>query len=314
MYFFYGDERFLINLEVKKVINNYFNYDLVKINDEIEINDFLSKIDNFSLFEKTEIFIISNLIFLQKNDDNKNKKIIEILQKNIQNKNKIFIFTFLLEKKEVLNKNNLLFNFLIKNSNFKEISKIKENEIEKYTKKIIESNKLKISNINFLKLVSKLPNNLDLIVNEIKKLSYFNNEEITELAIDNLVMDFASENDFAFIETFIKLDFQNLFNESQKKINSGVPRSLLLSQINSFLWIVNIVDIFKKKFSLDELSIKFGIKIFRLKKAELFLNKYSAKKARKLINSCFKIDEKLKKGQISDKLAFDLFFLNFLTN
>ncbi|WP_033161040.1 DNA polymerase III subunit delta [[Mycoplasma] collis] len=312
MYFLYGDELLLIENELKKILNKYVNYDVIKINSESAIDDFLTKIDNFDLFSNNKIFLIKNSIFFKKSDKKINELIIKNLKLNNIQKN-VFVFIYVLTKNEILDKKNTLISFLLNNSISKELSKISDQKIYEYYQKLLIKKKIQINKANSLILFSKLPKDLSFIANEIKKLSLYN-KEITENVINNLVFELNIEDDFSFIEAFSKLNFHNIIIKAKNKINNGISKSLLLSQINSFLFVVNTVSLFRDFFSLEEIANKFSIHLFRVKKAHDFLNKYTLNKTQKLIHKIFQIEKDFKSGQISENMAFELFLLNLIIN
>ncbi|MBN3534632.1 DNA polymerase III subunit delta [Mycoplasma procyoni] len=309
MYFFYGDEEYLIKKEIDKFKKQLSDYEVVYIDEEEQVFEIFSQMDSFNLFSTKQLIICKNFFLLSKEDKTKSKQIINILDKN-KNSDKVFIFSLFKPKTDRFPKTNSLINYLLTNAKTKEFNKLNARQIEDFVKKFIEYKGGSISEFDLIKLLSLLPDDLAYIHKEVEKLLLFN-LNITEQAIDNLITNNSIDGDFALIDAISNLDYNTIYKLYLKKLEQGMPITFMISQISSFLSVVNLFN-FYEGYDLNHISQDTNIHIFRIKNAKKFLSKVSLAKNNQLIKQLADIDLKIKTGKIEEKSAFETFLLNFL--
>ncbi|UWD34505.1 DNA polymerase III subunit delta [Mesomycoplasma molare] len=313
MYFFYGNEEFLINKEIKKIINKNKNYKVIYLNDSSE-EEIIEKINEKNLFSEKEIIVIKNKDFFLKNSPNFNNHINDFINEN-NNKDKIVIFYLNVEKTEKKVFSSHLFKLLISLPNRKQFNKISDKEKSEYIKKIVQFKNGKISEIDAIKLSLILPNDLYTISYEIDKLLNYDSE-INSENIDNLAYHFNLESDFAIIDSLLKMDYFEMKSTFLKKISQGIGVNNLISQIFSFLNIIFASNLYKdKKMDDKTLSEIINVHPFRLKKAKEFLKKNNIEIINKMISKLSEIDFNIKNGTLKEEEGFEKFlFLIFELN
>ncbi|MGZ9413475.1 DNA polymerase III subunit delta [Mycoplasma sp. 480] len=307
MYFFYGNEQFLINREIKKIISKLPNHKIT-ICSGISFDQLLEKIDSKDIFINEEVLVIKDTDLFLNPEVN---KLIDLLNSIKINKEKVIIFSCFFEKKERKIINSSLFKFLLSNSFHKELNKIDIKEKNEYIKKIIKAKKGEISELDLIYLASLLPNDLMFISKEIDKLLIYNTV-ITKTSIQKLVFLTDLDNDFALINSLSNLNIEEIWKVYKEKTLEGFSINNLIGQIFSFFNVLfQVIHFDNKKISEKELAEKIKIHPFRIKKAKEFLknNRKDEKYVFNIIKKLSELDFLIKSGKMQEKEGFETFLI-----
>lgn len=305
MYFIYGNEDYFINSSIKKITKEYSNYEIINIQQESNFEYIMDNLKNNNIFSIPKIFIFKNSNLLNLDDKNKISIFTDELLKQKEN---VIIFSLLTDENNKLMKKPLI-NFLLKHAKIEEVKKIKENELSKYIKQIIEKKGGTISFANSMKLASKLPNDLNLIINEIEKLLSFN-KNIDENSIKKFASSFTHNDPFAFSNAFQSNKAEEIFSVYNERIALGDDINYLIGQIASILALSLDIHHFQlNNYTNEKIAEELGIHPFRIKKANEFLIKIGTKKIKILLEKLALLDMQIKNYEIDEKIGFENFLL-----
>ena len=304
MNFIYGQEEYLIEVELKKNILN-IDHEPRIFDESSNIEEIIMDITTISLFSDQKTIIVKNHELL------KNEKIGENFLQEIKNHvdqvNLYFIWN-----SPTINKKNPFVKFLLQHAKVKECQKINAKNIITIIKDITVQNGGKISNGTAIKLSLKLPDNLRIIVNEIKKL-LIQSKEITDEMVENSIGKYLQEDFFALTNAITSKDNRGIVSAYQQKLQNGDKPLIIIDQISKALSLVNLVGVLRKSGkSNQDISNETNIHIFRVKKSSELLKSTAIDKIQKLILKLSKLDKMIKTGQIGERQGMDAFILDLI--
>lgn len=307
MYLIYGEELFLVEKEIKKILKQNSGSKPIYFDFESSIYDVVNEINTFSIFDSGKVIILKNLSLLTKTNSEIEKEFIN----SIKNKNNNCILVFTLSEPKPKNLTPL-FEYLLEKSEITEVKKYTKDQLIGVIRKIIESKSGVISNINCILLSTKLPNDLNLIIGEIDKLLLENNE-ITKEMILKSIPKYNSDNIFEFINSFQEKDTLSLFRSYREKIENGEVIINLISQLSNALILCTTIYSYKScNFKIEEISEKMKIHIFRVKKSNDLLNSFGIKRVEELIQMLADLDQNIKSGFVQEEIGFEKLLLEII--
>ena len=168
-YLLYGNESFLIDKEIKNIINknkidelNISKYDL-EVN---TLNEILEDANTISLFSDNKLIIVENSFIFNRVQ---NKKIdnIENLENYLKNKNDTIII--FVDNNEKIDSTKKIVKLIKEKGIIKEFNPLKN--INSTVKTMFDDYKITDSNVNLL--INRVGNNLELIYQEVEKLKIY---------------------------------------------------------------------------------------------------------------------------------------------
>lgn len=307
MYFIYGEEQYLIDRKIQEITSNSLNCKILYLDRTITLNDAINEISTISIFEPEKIIIFKNFYLLTKNQSSEIKLLISNLN-NIPSSNEV---VFVLEQ-NIPKGLNPLINYLKENSKLVECNKLKDKELNLFVKEYVKARGGNISEVNLFHFLSKVPNKLIIVINELEKLLLIN-PTITKENIDQSVPKYETINTFDFINSFSEQNADLIFKYYYDSINSGESITNLINQIANTLDIVNSIHSYKL-LGLTNVQIaeELGKHIFVVQKNEKLLNLVGYQKIKQYIKELSILDTNIKTGKINDKLGFEFFLLNII--
>ncbi|MGL5617671.1 MAG: DNA polymerase III subunit delta [Metamycoplasmataceae bacterium] len=307
MYFIYGEELFLIDKEIKKILKENGTEKPIFFDAESSIYDVLNEINTFSIFDDKKVIVLKDFSLLTKSNIAYDKEIINSI--NNKNKNCILIFTFSNVKPKSLS---TLFQYLLDNATIKEVKKYSNTELSGVIQEIVKSKGGNILNINAILLSIKLPNDLNLIIREIDKL-LLENKEITKDMIKNSIAKYHSNNIFEFINSLQESDASGLFRAYKERVDNGDSIVNLVSQLsNALILCSNIYSYKVGNMRIEEIADQLKIHIFRVKKADELLKTMGIEKIKKIIQMLSDLDSNIKSGKIDEVIGFEKLLLEII--
>ncbi len=262
------------------------NYDL-----EIEsFNNVLIDINTISLFESKKCIICKN-----SNNIDDLDKLKDYLKHETSN---ILILTM-----KAINDNKKLYNLI---DNKIDLTKI---DIESYIKNELKD--YKITPLNIRLIITNCNNNFNRIKNELDKLKMykFNEKEITSDDINLLIKKNLDNNIFDLIDNINKGNKKKsyeIYNELIK--NNEAPIKILITLANNYRLMYQVKELMNNKNDkeiMEMLDIKKEGRLYILKKQTY---NFTSSKLLSIIKELAKIDLSIKKGDLTDKQAMELFF------
>ena len=306
-YLLYGTEKFLIDTEIKSIINkseiediNISKYDL-EIN---TINEILEDANTISLFSSNKLIIVENAFIFSRN----NKKLdgIELLEEYLNNKNdSIIVFIYNNEKIDSTKK----IVKLIKNSGIiKEFNLLKN--INSIVKNMFDEYKINDNTINFL--IDRVGNNLEIIYQEVEKLKIYKiddkiitNQDIEDVCVENINLDI-----FKFVDDIINKNKKSAIKTYHEllKLNEE-PIKIIALLASKFRLMYQASTLAKKGYTEDSISEILKVHKYPVHLAVVAGYKYNPKILIKYLNDLADLDIGIKTGEKDKNLALELFIL-----
>ncbi len=307
MYFIYGEEQFLIDKQIKKILKHNNGVKPIFFDAETSMYEAINEVNTFSIFDDKKIIIFKDFYLLNKSKLSDDQEIINSIKNRNNNCLLIFTYSYLVPKIKTS-----LFQYLLNEAKVIEVKKYTNQELIAVIKEIIESKGGKISNINSILLSTKLPNDLNLIIREIDKL-LLEDKEITKEMILTSISKYNSNNIFDFINSFQERDASGIFRSYKEKIDNGESIINLISQLsNALILCSNIYSYKATRLMIEEIAVETKIHIFRIKKADQLLKDLGFKKIRELIHMMSDLDTNIKTGVIDEVIGFEKLLLEII--
>lgn len=304
MKFLYGDEDYLVNLEAKKIEKKSSGV-ITHYDETDDIETIIMDVSTMSMFSDEKVIFIKNHPML------KDVKLGESVLSDFENETVNTEVIFILES-STLNKKNPLITLLLSKAEVFKFDRIESKNLVPTVKDIVNFRGGTISNSAAIKLVAKLPDNLRLIVTEIKKL-LSQSENITDEMIEVSVGEYITEDYFGLTNAITSLDKQSIVASFKDKMDQGEPIPLMIGQIASVLNLTLLVAAYRKQgLSNGDISSEMKIHVFRVKKASELLNSSSEETIKKLLLSLAELDKNIKTGKVDEKVGINNFILNLI--
>lgn len=305
MQLFFGQEEYLINLEINKANQKLTPEQAFVIFDEQDsLDQIIMAFNNRSLFNNDINLLIKNHpILFNLQESNKFMAAINDAWKDV---NVIFVY----------NNNTLpntpLIKLIRQRGKIKELAPLNSRQLNKLVHEIVLNHQGQISNRAVVSLLNKLPNNLLIITNEIKKLLDQRINIDLEM-VEEAVAKYAHQDYFALSNAIIDNDFQQIISTYYEKKQNNVAPLMIINQIASILVLAkNVWHLRKQNFNLKQISAKLNVHQFRIKKTFDLLAKNSETKIDKLLVSLANLEQGIKQGKINDQLGLDYYILNLM--
>lgn len=314
LYFFYGEEDFLVDLEVKKIKEDFLGKKLNESNlgvfDFGEETNLENLIDNFSeqsLFSEQKMIIVRDFFSNTKADEQ--NELLGILKKNDWNDWIVF------SEKGLPKKNGRLFKWLEENAKTKEFTKLEEKKLLDWIKNRTNElePKVSISEKVARELAFLTSGDLRKIEIELNKLvNYVSAGEVSLVDLKKLVAGKVEANIFQTIELAFRNDKKkSLFLLKQQLAKGDDPFyifSMYVYQIRVFLKIAGFLE---KQKNATEFVIAKETKLnpFVVKKSLFLIRNFPFKKLLKAHRNLLNSDKEIKLGKKNIESALDLFVM-----
>lgn len=301
IYLLYGEEEFLIDEEIKKIIKktkidelNISRYDL----EEDNIKDIIDDACTISLFEEKKIIIAKNLDKFLKQKETK------ILEEYINNISEGIILILVAEK---LDEKKKIIKDLKKIADVKEFTKNKN--ISNTVKKMFDDYKIEYKTIDLL--IKLVGNDLRILNQEVEKIKTY---KIDKIITEQDVLDLASTSDnedmFDLINYIVNKDKESAFKVYTNLIKRNEePIKIIITLANQFRLIYQSKELYKKGNSQDAIAKILNVHPYRVKLSLEKSKNYSSKILLNYLLKLAEIDSKIKNGLIDKNLALELFIL-----
>ena len=315
----HGNESFLIEKHSKDIIDklvdkSFFDFNVSKFEfEDLETEKLYNSLQTLPLMSDNKVVIIENMP-LDKGAISKYKTVFEELANIINN---VPPSTYLI----INSSTEKLFNgkFLKK---FKEVgdinvvNKLNRPELMKYI-----SNYLGIKQSDNVKLINYIVDNSGYLIAELKMTLLDLNNELDK--IKNLDLN-ASNKDI--VETLTKISGYNIFNLTDSILEKSLKKSLLIYNtlmddsddafrifymiLRTIRNILIIKECRRRGMNNIQISKKYSISNFELKKIERFINLWTYKDLKEAINSSYALEVGLKSKSIKQRAQVENYILN----
>ena len=302
IYLLYGTEKYLIDLEINKIIKQHKIDEINIIKYDLDIDFFKEVIDDcqtISLFSNKKLIIVDNpFTELSKEDEN-------LLGNYINSPN---LDTILILRCSKLDERKKIIKLLMKKVTVKEFNNT--NLIEK-VKNMFDDFDIKNDTINLL--IERVGSDLNLLHNEIEKIKIYKDtdknitkEDIISLTHKNIDLDV-----FKLIDNIVNHDKEKsleLYNELLK--NGSEPIAIIVMLANQFRIMYQAKELIKKGYTEKDIASTINIHPYRVKLALQNSRSYNSKVLLKYLSDLAQLDIDIKSGNIDKNLGLELFILN----
>ena len=323
LYLFYGEERFLLESNLKK-IKKIFGKTIPGINfvtiDETNIQNLISDLQTPPFGYNKKLVIIKNSGILKKEGKRKNAAIAELKEKitnyfkeNINEIKESNLIIFIEDEVE----KNTLYKLIEKEGNICEFEKQKLPQLIKRLKQIFNGYKVNIEENTLKYLVEECGTGMQELINESRKLIEYAGKDgtVTKENIDLLCIKQIEAVIFTLTDSLGKKDIQESLNTLKNLIYNKEPiQKILITLYNHF-----------KKIYLTKIAIENNINIaeaLNLKPNQIFLtNKYKIQanyfektELQNIIEELILLDQNSKIGLIDLNIGLESILSRYCTN
>lgn len=312
MYLLYGLEQYLIDVKIKKIIeeNNINNIDINRYNlENTSIEDIIDDACTISLFQNKKLIIVENsYIFTSTNNKKLPEQNIDKLINYIENytDETVIIFTILKDKIDTRKK---LVTLIKKNGIVLEFNKI--NNISEIVYELFKPYKITKDTVQLF--INRVGNNLNILSNEIEKIKIFkdtdlniNNDDIINLTNKNIDLDI-----FKLIDNIIIGNKKEALECLHEMIKYGEePIAIVIILANQIRIIYQSKILIKQGYSEYEIANLLEIHEFRVKKALEKGRNYKIDTILNKLEELADLDYQIKSGIIDKNIGLELFILN----
>ncbi|AWX69209.1 DNA polymerase III subunit delta [[Mycoplasma] anseris] len=319
MYLIVGNEQYFIDKKVEELVldfkkNNGLDIQIFNYSFDLDVEELISLIDTNDIFSSKKIILLKELNILNaKNKTNKQtlEDIIDLLKKS--SNDLLIIFTKFQEKYDKSFSASLLFEFLNKEAIKITVEKLNDKSLFSFINNYVIEQGGKIEQTALIELLNNMPNNIELITNEINKLM-LEDKFITEQMVRDNNLSLSNNIDFAFTNELLKFYNEKvIIKKYQEQLEYGVSPSNILNQIANVLNDVQNIYLLKsQKKDLETIAKELKIHIFRIKLFNTFLIKIGYEKIKFLINQLANLDYDIKNGKIDEENALNTFILELI--
>lgn len=308
-YLLYGTEKFLIDKEIKNIINKHKIDDIDISRYDLEINsikDIIDEANTISLFSTNRLLIVDNAFIFSRTT----KKIdnIVLLEEYLKTENKetIIIFVNLNEKLDSVKKIVKLIKEkgkILEFNPLKNINSIIKNMFDDYK---IESGVIEL-------LIKRVGNNLDILYKEVEKLKIYKIEEkiIAKQDVLDVTTEIIDVDIFKFIDDIINKNKKDAIVTYKEllKLNEE-PIKIIALLASKFRLMYQASELIKKGYTEEQISEILGVHKYPVHLAIVAGYKYNPKILLKYLNDLADLDIGIKTGEKDNKLALELFILS----
>ena len=310
IYLIYGENDYLINHNINKIINKNKDYNVIYYDlDNDTIESVIEEADTIGLFGQ-KIIVCKNSKFLSRQTSNVEQN-TDILLKYLDNINNDVIIIFANQTidnvKKIVKKLKSISTVII-------CDKLDDNQIHNMIIKKFNKEGYKIENIAVKKLLDLTLSDMDLINSEINKLLMYKLDDkiITLKDVCDLVSEKLDDNIFDLIDAVVENNKQQIFNIYSKLINNFnyEPTKIIIMIANQFRLILKTKIMIQNNITEKEIATILKIHPYRVKLANQKSKKISISKLQNYLLELFNIDYKIKSGLANKNACLELFFVN----
>lgn len=308
-YLLYGTEKFLIDKEIRNIINKY-NIEEINISKyDLELNNLSEILEDacvVSLFSNNKLIIVENAYIFSRTQ---NKKIdnIEILENYLKNSSDtIIIFINNNEKIDTVKK---IVKLIKEKGVIKEFNPLKN--INNTVKNMFDDYKICDSSINLL--IDRVGKNLELIYQEVEKLKLYKIDDkiITNKDIIDAVQININVDIFKFIDDIINKNKLSAIKTYKELLKTNEEPIKIIAMLSSKIRLMyQASKLAKKGYTEEDISEILKVHKYPVHLAILSGYKYNSKILLKYLSELANLDIGIKTGEKDSKLALELFILS----
>lgn len=309
-YLLYGTETFLIEKEIKNIINKYKIDDINISKYDLEINtikEILEEANTISLFSSNKLIIVENS-FIFSRTTTKKLDDIDLLEEYLKQKNNDVVIIFINHNEKLDSVKKIV-------KLIKENGRIIEYNSSKNIKSIVKDmfDEYVIPNDVIELLIKRVGNNLDLIYQEIEKLKIYKIDDklITKDDVINLTTENIDIDIFKFIDDIITKNKNSALVTYKEllKLNEE-PIKIIALLASKFRLMYQATVLAKKGYTEEQISTILNVHKYPVHLAIVSGYKYNPKILLKYLNDLAELDIGIKTGEKDKEISLELFILD----
>ena len=307
IYVLYGKIDYLIEKNLKNIINDSHIEDIIKYDLETDsLTKILNDANSISIFSEKKIIIVYNSYIFTGSTKKGIEQNVELLEAYLNNINEDTTIIFIVnnEKLDERKKITKLIKKvgLVKEYNDVDTISVVKNLFDDYT----------ISNDLIKYLIERVGDNLPLLHTEIEKIKIYKNSDktITKEDINNLTVKSLEVNNFKLIDAIItknKTLAYELYNE-RIKLNEE-PIAIIIAIANQIRIMYQVKQLYLNGYTENNIAKLLNIHPYRVKLAAQNSRKYDEHILIDYLKQLSDLDINIKNGNIDKNLGLELFIL-----
>lgn len=308
IYVLYGLERYLIDKEIKKIIenNNIDELSISKYNAKNNsLEEILFDVDSMPLFGNKRLIIIDESYFFT-GEKSSDEHLLEKIEKFLNgfSSNNIVLFVVNNEKLDERKKITKLVKKIGKCIEFNAKS-----DANAMIKDLLKDYDISTSNIDLIKF--RINNKSEVINSEIDKLLIYKEDKtISEEDIMNVISEYPNIDFFQFIDNIINKKVEETLKTYYELLKlKEEPIKIIVTLANQFRLMYQAKKMFQSGYSEKDIVTETGEHPYRVKLAISKAQKYKDEDLLEILKKLGEINLNAKKGLVDSKTALEMFII-----
>ena len=322
-YIFCGQDEELIKDAINALIKPYINDEFSDLNyikidgNTVTSESIINACETMPFMGEKKVIQVFRANFLKDKTDSNNEKVYKDIKeylKDVPPYSMLIMYYVFDDKRDTPKKNKKLM-ALDKLTTIVHCEKLKKDKFIKKVGEIFEEKNKNIGAIELRYFCEKVPNNFDIIRNEVEKLvTYTLDRDIKRGDIDKLIPNKSEDDIFDLVDLI-----------SQRKIDKAIDvmDEILFKADQHMLIIISIENQFKKLYrikielqngkKINDLISELKLPSFVCEKLVNLSNKFSLKQLTELIKLCVETEVKLKSTTLDKRMELELLLIKTVT-
>ena len=312
-YLVYGLENYLINENIKKIIEDLKinSEEIVKLDmNSSSINSLLVEASSVNMFSNRKLILCDNTSFLSSRDEINSKEDIEELIKYINNPFEDVYLVFIL-REETIDSRKKISKLISSVSKTYVCNKIENYNLNNYLMDYIRKEGYTISSRTVELLISKTSYELSVVMNELDKLFIYKDKDkkITEEDIEKVITNNIETNIFDLTNAIINKErnkIDSLYKDLLKRKED--PLKLIITLSNQFRLYLQVKIMRNNGYSEKEITTTLKEHPYRISLA--LNNNYSIEELKDHLEKLSKLNLDIVTGSVDKEFGFEMYLLN----
>lgn len=322
-YIFCGQDEELIKDAINALIKPYINDEFSDLNyikidgNTVTSESIINACETMPFMGEKKVIQVFRANFLKDKTDSNNEKVYKDIKeylKDVPPYSMLIMYYVFDDKRDTPKKNKKLM-ALDKLTTIVHCEKLKKDKFIKKVGEIFEEKNKNIGAIELRYFCEKVPNNFDIIRNEVEKLvTYTLDRDIKRGDIDKLIPNKSEDDIFDLVDLI-----------SQRKIDKAIDvmDEILFKADQHMLIIISIENQFKKLYrikielqngkKINDLISELKLPSFVCEKLVNLSNKFSLKQLTELIKLCVETEVKLKSTTLDKRMELEVLLIKTVT-
>ena len=307
VYLLYGMEAYLKKLYKDKLVRailgseDQMNYSYYE-GKGIDINQVIETAETLPFFNEHRVIVIENSgLFKSQND------LADYIKKMPDSTCIIFV-------ENEIDKRNRLFKAVKDCGTISEMNGLDEQNMKLWAAQILQRDKKKITGDTLSYLFSKVGTDMENVQNELEKLICYayDREVITVADVDEVCVPLITSKIFAMIEALASKQSQKAFDLYRDLLTlREKPMTILYLITRQFNILLQVKEMNDAHIDRNEMARRVGIPPFAVNKSLGQARNFSSKMLKEALRYSAELEEQVKTGRMSDKLAVELLIVQY---